>query len=59
MRTKIGPIYLIVGMVADQSGFVSQFYRNSFGFSNRNVSLLLGRLADNWTRGYDRVRNFY
>ena len=58
MNKEIGPVYLHCWNGWHQSGFVSAVLLKQFcGFSTETALHYWEDCADNWTRGYDRIRN--
>ena len=58
MNKEVGPVYLHCWNGWHQSGFVSAVLLKQFcGFSTETALHYWEDCADNWTRGYDRIRN--
>tara|TARA_B100000683_G_scaffold243322_1_gene252661 strand:- start:5575 stop:7065 length:1491 start_codon:yes stop_codon:yes gene_type:complete len=58
VNKEIGPVYLHCWNGWHQSGFVSAVLLKQFcGFSTETALHYWEDCADNWTRGYDRIRN--
>ena len=58
MNHDVGPVYLHCWNGWHQSGFVSAVLLKQFcGYSTEKALRYWEDCADNWTRGYDRIRN--
>ena len=58
MNKDVGPVYLHCWNGWHQSGFVSAVLLKQFcGYNTRKSLHYWEDCADNWTRGYDRIRN--